>query len=153
NHLYRMTKPWHEATQGRLVTVDATDLLILRYPEIGRSSYDTHSDGSSVHYSGLCRPVVNFRAGGRPYKFTQDLLIVAWLERLGLGYDIITDTELDREGAAALAPYRTVISGSHPEYWSVPMLDGLEAWQRQGGRFMAIGGNSIWWTTALHPEL
>ena len=33
-------------------------------------------------------------------------------------------------------PYRVVVTGSHPEYWSA-MLDALDEWQRQGGRLIS----------------
>ena len=48
------------------------------------------------------------------WQFPADLCIVDWLEAQGLEFDVITDEDLHREGVELLAPYRTVITGSHP---------------------------------------
>ncbi len=56
-----------------------------------------------------------------------DLYFVDWLESQGHSYDVITEHDLDREGTELLAPYRVVVTGSHPEYTSQQMLDGLES--------------------------
>ncbi|HVW70217.1 MAG TPA: N,N-dimethylformamidase beta subunit family domain-containing protein, partial [Steroidobacteraceae bacterium] len=49
-------------------------------------------------------------------------------------------------------PYRAVLSGTHAEYWTVEMLEGLESYQQQGGRFVYLSGNGLYWVTALDPE-
>ena len=51
-----------------------------------------------------------------------------------------------------LEQYRVVLTGSHPEYWTGSMLDGLENYQAQGGRLMYLGGNGFYWVTSLDPE-
>jgi N,N-dimethylformamidase len=76
---------------------------------------------------------------------------VDWLERTGLGYDVVTDEDLHREGVALLAPYRVVVTGTHPEYDSLEMLDALDAYLRRGGRLMYLGGNGFYWRIAHHP--
>ena len=63
----------------------------------------------------------------------------------GIGHDIIADEDVHAEGVAALAPYRVVVTGTHPEYWSTSMLDALADWQRRGGRLMYLGGNGFYW--------
>ncbi|MEQ9811979.1 MAG: hypothetical protein RLO50_04300 [Azospirillaceae bacterium] len=152
NLTVRITGQWNELIHGRLTVLDETDLLLLSHPGLGKSTYDNHTDGSIVLYSSLDRPVTNFRPKGRIYKFCQDMLIIAWAEAAGFDLDILTDEDLHREGGAALAGYRTVLTGSHPEYWSTPMLDALEGWLRQGGRLMYLGGNGFFWRTAYHPD-
>ena len=44
-----------------------------------------------------------------------------------------------------------VLTGSHPEYDSEAMLDALDAYLRQGGRLMYMGGNGFYWRIAHHP--
>lgn len=146
----RVVFPWNELIHGRLTVLDDTDLLMLRFPEIGSSTYDSHTDGSTVVYSSLRRPVTNFRPKGRIYKFCQDLLLVSWLEQDGYQFDVITDEDVHREGLAALAPYRVVISSSHPEYTSTAMFDATEEHVRRGGRLMYLGGNGWYWRIAYH---
>ncbi|MBI1779117.1 MAG: LamG domain-containing protein [Proteobacteria bacterium] len=153
NFRARVSGRWSELYHGRLTVLDSTDWLMQDYPEIGSSTYDVHSDGSLVIYSSMLRPVTNFRPTGRIYKFNQDMLILAWLERQGIAYDVVADDDLHREGIAALADYRCIITGSHPEYYTTAMLDGLEAFLGQGGRLIYLGGNGFYWRTAYHNTL
>ena len=51
------------------------------------------------------------------------------------------------EGRALLEQYAVVITGSHPEYWTEPGLDALEAYLAGGGRCMYLGGNGFYWVT------
>jgi len=44
-----------------------------------------------------------------------------------------------------------VLTGSHPEYDSLDMLDTLDAYLRRGGRLMYMGGNGFYWRIAHHP--
>jgi N,N-dimethylformamidase len=78
--------------------------------------------------------------------------LIDWLEYEGINVDVITDEDLHRDGVARFAPYRVVISGSHPEYWSSQMLDALNAYLHAGGRHMYLGGNGYYWVTSSCPE-
>ena len=100
------------------------------------SIYERHTDGSGVAYSSRRRPVVNMRHDlgmpllqGGPHQFPADMELLRWLDGLGIAYDVVTDDDLHADGAALLEGYRVLLTGSHPEYWSGAMLDGLEAWQ------------------------
>ncbi len=140
-----------ERFQGRLMFMDAIDELLVTCPEMGLSTYDRHSDGSGVAYASRHRPLQNFRPTGRHWNFNLDLFIVDWLEHLGGDYDVITEEDLHREGLDLLRPYQVVLTGSHPEYDSVEMLAAMQAYLRQGGRLMYMGGNGFYWRIAHHP--
>ena len=122
------------------------------------SLYEHHSDGSGVAYSSRLRPILNMRPKvpkdptANPHQFNADLHLVDWLEVKGLAYDVITDEDLHWEGASLLEPYNVVLTGSHPEYWSAQMLDGLETYLNAGGRLMYLGGNGFYWITSMDPE-
>jgi len=150
NNRARFTGAWTEGVQGRLTVMDATDMQLLTYP-LGLSTYCVHSDGSGVCYGTRLRPATNIRPTGRLWNYCADLFVVDWLERTGLGYEVITDDDLHREGVELLKPYRVVVTGSHPEYDSLEMLDALDAYLRQGGRLMYMGGNGFYWRIAYHP--
>ncbi|MDH3680305.1 MAG: N,N-dimethylformamidase [Acidimicrobiia bacterium] len=122
---------------------------VRQHPELGRSMYEKHPDGSGVMFSSRLRPVLNLRPGADGWNFTPDTDINAYLEHVGVGHDIIADEDLHREGVDALAPYRVLVTCSHPEYWSTAMLDALSAWQRNGGRLMYLGGNGFYWRVAF----
>jgi N,N-dimethylformamidase len=44
------------------------------------------------------------------------------------------------------------MSGTHPEYWTTPMMNALEAYLAGGGRLMYLGGNGFYWVTSVDPE-
>jgi N,N-dimethylformamidase len=150
NNKVRFVGDWTEMVQGRLTVLDAADLQLLEYP-LGLSTYCVHSDGSGVCYGTRLRPATNIRPKGRLWNFAADMFVVDWLERTGLGYDVITDDDLHQEGLDLLRPYRVVVTGSHPEYDSLEMLDALDAYCRGGGRLMYLGGNGFYWRIAYHP--
>jgi N,N-dimethylformamidase len=122
------------------------------------SIYERHSDGNGTCYSSRLRPIVNMRPGyvmpllDGPHQFPADLELVAWLDVKEHEYDVVTDEDLHAEGAPLLAPYRVVLTGSHPEYWTGSMLDALEAYLDSGGRLMYLGGNGFYWVTSIDPE-
>ncbi|MFP6682510.1 MAG: N,N-dimethylformamidase beta subunit family domain-containing protein, partial [Gammaproteobacteria bacterium] len=123
-----------------------------RHPEVGRSLYEKHSDGSGVMYSSRRRPNLQLRPGADGWNFTPDTDINAFMDYLAIGHDIIADEDLHAEGFAALEPYRVIVTGSHPEYWSTAMLDALERWIRGGGRLMYLGGNGFYWRVAFSED-
>ena len=75
------------------------------------------------------------------YRCGQDSHIVSFMHQAGIAHDIITDEHLHREGVAALAPYKCIVSGTHPEYYSSAMLLGLREFTRTGGRLLYTGAN------------
>ncbi len=140
----RVTAQFNELAHGRLTVLDSTDFLLLTMPELGKSTYDVHRDGSPVIYSSMNRPVTNFRPTGRMYKFCEDLMTADWLDAQGFIADVITDDDLHVEGAAAFNPYRVAITGTHPEYLTRAELDAFEAFTGSGGRLMYLGGNGFY---------
>jgi N,N-dimethylformamidase len=131
----------------------------MRYMHANRlnSLYDVHSDGSGVGYSSWRRPVCDMRPNrfvdpGAAHQFAADLHLVDWLHHKGIAFDVVTDAEMHREGADLLGRYRVVFSGSHAEYWSAEMLDALEAYTEDGGRYMYLSGNGLYCVTGFDEE-
>lgn len=146
---------WREGenVRGVFTTIDATALFLHEHPEYGCSLYDHHSDGSGVCYSSRLRPILNMRPGERLWQLPADTHILDWLEEKGIAYDLLTEDDLEQEGEALLAPYRCVMTGTHPEYPSKRMLEAFATYQEQGGRFIYLGGNGFYWRTTYHPGL
>jgi N,N-dimethylformamidase len=151
NNVGRFRSVMTEVYQGRLTVMDAVDLLLLDHPGLGYSTYDRHRDGSGICYSSRLRPATNIRPTGRLWNYCCDLFIVDWLDRSGLAFDVVTDEDLHYRGLDLIRPYRVLVTGSHPEYASLAMLDALDAWVRRGGRLMYLGGNGFYWRIAYHP--
>ncbi len=132
--------------------------------EYGLSTYNFHSDGSGICHASWLRPMLTMRCGFITYPdeairgsglrhFPADTHLIAWLEAKGYSYDIITDEELDVEGYDLIKPYRTVMTGSHPEYHTGAMLDALQTYRDDGGRLIYLGGNGFYWKVARHKEV
>ena len=156
-------RQWKAKLFGKDVEVKSTqpgDAYILKNHLL--SLYDRHTDRSGVCYSSRLRPILNMRPkyrspglgmreGGAAHQFNADLHLLDWMEAKGYSYDVLTDEDLHFDGAEALAPYKVVVTGSHPEYWTAQMLDTLEAYLADGGRLMYLGGNGFYWVTSYAP--
>ena len=118
------------------------------------SLYSRHSDGSGVCYSSRLRPITNMRPKiqtNNPWQFMADTHLIDWLDVKKFDVDFFTDEDLHFEGVAALKPYKVVLTATHPEYYSVEMLNGLRAYLNGGGRLMYLGGNGFYWVTPMDP--
>ena len=134
------------------------DLFIAAHPEIGLSLYDHHTDGGSPYYSTRLRPNLS---GGPKYKYAPiasphllaaDLYVVDWLTVKGYPFDVVSDEDLHFGGSEAILPYKVLITGAHPEYWTSQMLEALDGFMEGGGRVMYLGGNGLYWVTSIHSE-
>lgn len=143
---------------GHELRLAKQDQYLLEHPEMGKSIYDTHRDGSGVHYSSRLRPVMNMRPHYRNWlnggmrHLAADLYITGWLEKRGHHFDVATDEDLDKEGFKLLQSYSVLVTGTHPEYWTRPMLKALKQYLNNGGRLMYLGANGFYWVTSLDPE-
>lgn len=146
-----------QAIAGHTPSLHPFDVLLMEHGEFGRSTYDLHADGSGVAYTSRRRPILNMRPRHRfahlgTWQFPSDLYLVDWLTEKGYDYDVITDEDVHRRGLDALRPYQAVLTGSHPEYTSEPMLNAIEDYVISGGRVMYMGGNGFYWVVSYHPE-
>jgi N,N-dimethylformamidase len=98
------------------------------------------------------RPDYYNRFRGYAHGLSADLHLLNWLEEKGVAYDVITDHDLHEEGVEALKPYRVMMTGGHPEYWTGPMLSALEGYQAGDGRLMYMGGNGFFCVISVDPE-
>lgn len=154
--------PETEIVSGRLLQMNPIDIFMQLHPEIGLCFYDVHNDGSGVFYSSRLRPIVNMQpkhighlggTGSNVWQFNADTHILDWLEQAEQEFDVITDEELENEGTEVLNGYKVVITGTHPEYYSIGMLDSLQRYTDGGGRLMYLGGNGFYWRISYHPTL
>lgn len=132
------------------------------FPIYGRSTYNYHPDGSGISLSSRLRPVLTIRpgyltvddaSGSGLRHFPADTHLLCWLERKGFDFDVITDEDIDDEGAPLLEGYRAVVTGSHPEYHTARMLDALQAYRDGGGRLAYLGGNGFYWKIARSLQM
>jgi len=125
-------------------------------PQFGLSCYNYHSDGSGVSLVSMLRPQLDTRprqislmdpveGGSGTGRIGADGYFLHWLTSEGIAHDVITDHDLHEDGLDAIAPYRVVIAGQHPEYHSDRMMQALEDFLGQGGRLMYLGGNGFYW--------
>jgi len=132
------------------------------HPDYGWSTYNRHRDGSGICYSSRLRPVLTFRPryltfldarGSGLRHYSADTHLLDWLETQGIPCDVVTDEDVEAEGAALLAPYATVLTGSHPEYHTARTLDAHQGYLDGGGRLVYLGGNGFYWRIATSPAV
>jgi N,N-dimethylformamidase len=160
----------HFGTNDGLVELHLNRALILHphqqflneHREYGHSLYDLHSDGSGVYYSSRLRPVLNLRPkveanhGAAPshlWLFNADTHITSWLEHFDQDYDVITDEDMHEEGYELLSDYRTIVTATHPEYYSREMWEAVQRFTHGGGRLLYLGGNGFYWRIAFNPAV
>ena len=133
-----------------------------QHREYGLSTYNVHNDGSGICHAAHLRPLMTVKQGYFTFPaeigsglrhYQADTHLIAWLESKAIAYDLVTDLELHREGAATLGGYRCVLTASHPEYHTAETLDALTAYRDGGGRLGYLGVNGFYWRVALHSEL
>ncbi len=151
NSALRLYQVHFETLMEHVLWLPLDDVYMQEHPEIGQSTYDCHVDGSGRAYSSWLRPVLSMRPRGYWFNLINDTHILDWLEEKGIAYDIITDVELDRQGARALKPYRAMMTPTHAEYYSFNMMNGIMEYQNAGGRHISMGGNAFYWRCGFHP--
>jgi N,N-dimethylformamidase len=123
------------------------------------SLYDRHSDGSGVSLTTTRRVKATLRddhvypLSGSPHLLPVDLQLLRFCREAGIAFDLVTDHDLHEQGVAALSHYRGVFTGSHPEYWTTAMQDGLRDFVDGGGSLAYLGGNGLMWVTGVQGEL
>lgn len=138
--------PNTQIVTGITPLLSEVDVELCQRQDFGLSTVDYSVDGQGVFFSSYRRPIVNMRpkyrmsSTGVTSGLAADLSIIAWLERQKFDYDVLTDEDLHREGLAALAPYRCVLTGTRPQYYSERMLDATEDYIAEGGRLVYLGG-------------
>ncbi|MDV3252866.1 hypothetical protein DevBK_16125 [Devosia sp. BK] len=124
-----------------------------------RSLYDYHSDASGVSLASTRRPKATLRDDyryplcGAPHLLPVDLHFLAFAARNGIAIDLATDHDLHQKGLALLSPYRSVLTGSHPEYLSVAMEDAYRRYVATGGHLSYLGGNGFAAAVAFKDDL
>ena len=143
NYRARMRPGPAELYIGALPIVDPTDLLLMHHPELGGSTYDTHSDGSGVCHVSRRRPIVNVRPTGRLWNLFLDFCLLDWLEAHDQPYDVITDDDLHAEGLAAPRGLQ-----GRPHRLSSRVLLARDAGRARRPTSAAAGGSCTWAATA-----
>ncbi len=135
-----------------------------QYPDFGLSTYNFHNDGSGICHTTRLRPILNMRPGyisiansfaaSGLRHLPADLHIVQWLESKGIDYDILTDEDLDKEGASVLEGYKAIATASHPEYHTQESRQAFFDYAHKlGGRLLYLGGNGFYWRIARHKQI
>ncbi|MET3616052.1 N,N-dimethylformamidase [Rhizobium aquaticum] len=140
--------PWHGTDRGHRFAID-NDFLCL---------YDVHSDLSGVSLTSARRPKATLRddyhypLSNCPHLLPVDLQLLKFYARNGIEIDVLTDRDLHDDGVVSIAPYRGLMTGSHPEYWSTPMMKALDHYLDGGGNLAYLGGNGFYWVVAYEGQ-
>jgi N,N-dimethylformamidase len=147
--------------QDRIAEWDAYPYNPAEYPQYGLSTYNYHTDGTGICHASHRRPLFNLRPGYLTFgttpcsglrHFPADSHLISWLHNKDIAYDLVTDLDLHRHGKDAIAGYKVVTTGSHPEYHTEESLDALRDYRDSGGHLSYLGGNGFYWRIAIHSE-
>lgn len=140
--------PWHGWDRGHQFSVDNEFLCL----------YDVHTDLSGVSLTSARRPRATLRddyhypLSDCPHLLPVDLQLLKFYARNGIDIDVLTDRDLHDFGSEAVSPYSGLLTGSHPEYWSTPMMKALDAFLAGGGNLAYLGGNGFYWVVAHQDQ-
>ena len=71
-----------------------------------------------------------------------ELWVLGWLEDAGYKVDVYADQDF-HAGIDDFEGYKGLILSTHPEYWTLEMLNNLEAYLAAGGNLLYLGGNGL----------
>ncbi|OKL57211.1 hypothetical protein UA08_07367 [Talaromyces atroroseus] len=144
-----------QSTNGKTSDTVSEDLWRMkRRKDVGLSLYDVHNDDSGTTFSSAKRPILNLKPGyimwamRRPRALSADTIMIGFLEREGIAYEVVTDHDLHERGVRALSGFNTVLTGSHPEHPSLESYNAYIAYAKQGGNVMYMGSNGFYWVCA-----
>jgi N,N-dimethylformamidase len=152
---------YEPAWQDRICDWQAYPHNPAEHPHYGLSTYNYHSDRSGICHASNRRPLFNLRPGYVTFgnaacsglrHFPADSHLLSWLHAKGIDYDLVTDHQLHEDGPAAIADYKAVTTGSHPEYHTEETLNALRDYRDAGGHLHYLGGNGFYWRIAVHSE-
>jgi len=89
-----------------------------------------------------------FLDSGAGYLRRWELQFIRWLERNGRDVEYAADLDLERNPDLVNGRRMLVMAG-HPEYWSRPMRERVEAAVASGIHVAFITGNEVYWQTRL----
>lgn len=108
----------------------------------GKSLYPFNSsDGIKATQVSLDRPL---RGNGSGQYLAWDGRFPIWAEEQGYTIEYAADYDLDFE-PALLSHYDVLVIAGHSEYWTWAMRDRVRAFVENGGRFINLSGNTMWW--------
>jgi len=105
----------------------------------GRSKYDGAAAGSFERPNPATTPIDD---GAVNHLTRAELWVLNWLEDAGYEVDVYTDYDF-HSGIPNFKDYKALILNTHPEYWTLEMMDELEAYLANGGNLLYLGGNGL----------
>ena len=118
----------------------------------GRNPADDDGDGQpdTLDRGGRVPLARAFAGDGLPPGFAHgEAPLLAFLDRLRLGYDLTTDVALARGQGPALSAYRGVVLAGDERWLPGRLGDAFRGYVRQGGRVLSLGTQSLARTARL----
>lgn len=119
--------------------------------------YRRHAAGQGTYQMGLRMPwpvAGPYVLYGGPTRYSHlmrgERFLHSWLGESGYRFDVAADDDLHRH-PELLREYPVVMLNGHSEYWSLPMLQGLDSFLRGGGNLVVLSGNSLFWRVSFDP--
>jgi hypothetical protein len=102
---------------------------------------DAYSSPKPSRVVSLNRP---YNASGLQFFAADDYPLVRFVEQYNMDVSYVADVDLDR-GAVGVSAVRSLIFGSHTEYWTPAMRANFAAALAKGANAVFFGANSMYW--------
>jgi len=114
----------------------------------GKSLYDGQStDGVRAYKMSLNRPFCGSGLGDLPLERS----LIHWAESEGYAMEYAASSDLEFI-PDLLSHYEIAVIAGHSEYWTWDMRQRLRAFIHDGGRFINLSGNTMWWQVRFEDD-
>ena len=83
--------------------------------------------------------------------FTYERRFVEWAEAQGIEFDYAVSSDLDRD-SGVVDGYDLVMGVGHDEYWSAAQRARIEQHVANGGNYLTMSGNTMFWQVRLEDD-
>ncbi len=121
------------------------------------SAYRVMGDGiSPAYFQGWRRPSPRasiYNIGEHEFNLAAKLTLdtVQWLEEQDIAYDLYTDWDVDA-GRISASDYNLMFFHGHSEYWTRSAIDHINEFADQGGSFLFMSANVMYWHVAQSED-
>ena len=154
---FLVKEPRDETDKYKVLVVASTNTW-QAYNKWGGGSfyrYELNDVGEDIRHSVIVsfrRPnKVDSPRGNKGHLTNIEMHLIRWLESRGVDYAVASDRDI--HGASYQFEGRDIVMlHTHPEYYTVEMLNNLEQFNIDGGHIMYLGANGLYWKVTLSED-
>jgi len=115
---------------------------------LGPGANSTARRAERSRIASMDRPIVG---SGANHVHRDGISLVQFMEKQGLNFDNIADTDLNHWPSIAMS-YNGIVYSGHAEYWTRRQLEATIAARNAGVNVAILGANTAYWQTRIEPS-